>query len=227
VKRFLIVDDHPLFREALEKTARLVASDVETFEAATIDEALAVLALREVDLTILDLSLPGTTGLSGLVRLRKAFPRSPIVINSCHKDPQIIASALSLGVCGYIPKSASKDEVVRSIGVVLGGSICLPSSYRMIGGAGLSKGPAQELLKRLNNLTSQQLRILELIHRGLQNKQIAYALQICETTVKVHVSEILRKLEVGSRTKAIVEMSKIEFANLTSDGPRKFAQELV
>src|SRR5262249_27974774 len=86
------------------------------------------------------------------------------------------------------------------------------------------KGPAQELLKRLNDLTSQQLRILELIHRGLQNKQIAYELQICESTVKVHVSDILRKLKVGSRTKAIVEMSKIDFANLTSQGSRRPAQ---
>jgi len=227
VRRFLIVDDHPLFREALEKSVRFVASDVEIFEAATIDDALAVLSLREIDLTILDLSLPGTTGLSGLVRLRKAFPRNPIIVISCHNDPQIIANALSLGVCGYVPKSASKDEVVRSIGVALGGSIYLPSNYRMIGCAGLSKGPAQELLKRLNDLTSRQLRILELIHRGLQNKQIAYELQICESTVKTHVSDILRKLEVGSRTKAIVEMSKIDFANLTSHGSRRPAQELV
>jgi DNA-binding NarL/FixJ family response regulator len=122
-------------------------------------------------------------------------------------------------VCGYVPKSASKDEVVRAIGVVLGGSIYLPSSYRMIGGAGLSKEPAQELLKRLTALTSQQLRVLELIHRGLQNKQIAYELQICESTVKVHVSDILRKLEVKSRTEAIVEMSKIDFAKLTAMAP--------
>ena len=219
MRRFLVVDDHPLFREALEKCVHLAASDVEILEAATIDEALAALASREIDLTILDLSLPGTTGLSGLVRLRKAFPRNPIVVISCHKDPQIIASALSLGACGYVPKSASKDEVVRSIGVVLGGSIYLPSSYRMIGGAGLSKEPAQELLKRLTALTSQQLRVLELIHRGLQNKQIAYELQICESTVKVHVSDILRKLEVKSRTEAIVEMSKIDFAKLTAMAP--------
>jgi DNA-binding NarL/FixJ family response regulator len=227
VERFLIVDDHPLFREALENSVRRAVSNVEILEAATIDEALAALSSREIDLTILDLSLPGTTGLSGLVRIRKAFPRSPIVVVSCHKDPQIIASALSLGVSGYVPKSTSKEELVRSIGIVLGGSIYLPSSYRMMGRASLSKGPAQELLKRLNDLTLQQVRVLELIHRGLQNKQIAHELQICESTVKVHVSEILRKLKVASRTKAIVEMSKIEFKNLASDGSDRFAQGLV
>jgi DNA-binding NarL/FixJ family response regulator len=227
VERFLIVDDHPLFREALENSVRLAVSDVEILEAATIDEALATLSSKEIDLTILDLSLPGTTGLSGLVRIRKAFPRSPVVVVSCHEDPQIIASTLSLGVSGYVPKSTSKEELVRSIDIVLGGSIYLPGSYRMIGRAAPSYGPAQELLKRINCLTVQQVRVLELIHRGLQNKQIAHELHICESTVKVHVSEILRKLKVASRTKAIVEMSKIEFANLAGDHSGRFAQGLV
>lgn len=224
--RFLIVDDHPLFREALENSVRLAVSDVDILEAATIDEALAALSSSEIDLTILDLSLPGTTGLSGLVRIRKAFPRNPIVVVSCHKDPQIIASALSLGVSGYVPKSTSKEELVRSIGVVLGGSIYLPSGYRTIGCADPCNGPVQDLLKRINDLTVQQVRVLELIHRGLQNKQIAYELHLCESTVKVHVSEILRKLKVASRTKAIVEMSKIEFANLAGGGSGRIVQGL-
>jgi DNA-binding NarL/FixJ family response regulator len=225
VTRFLIVDDHPLFREALENAIRWAAPDAYILEATSIDGALAVLGANEIELTFLDLSMPGTTGLSGLLRIRKAFPRSPIVVISCHQDSEIVASVLSLGVSGYVPKSTSKEELAHSIGEVLKGAVYLPSCYRGIAAGPRSKGPAQELLKRLHELTPQQLKVLDMIRRGLQNKQIAYELNIRETTVKVHVSEILRKLNVMSRTKAIIEMSKIDFANLATDAPPKRMQE--
>jgi DNA-binding NarL/FixJ family response regulator len=225
VGRFLIVDDHPLFREALENSIRVAVPIADILEAATIDEALDVLSSNEVELIFFDLSLPGTAGLSGLIRIRKAFPSRPIVAISCHKDPEIVASAFFLGVSGYVPKSTAKDELVRSIGVVLRGSIYLPSCHRAIGNAGPFRARVQELLRRINDLTLQQLRVLEMVRRGLQNKQIAYELQICESTVKVHVSEILRKLKVASRTRAIVEISKIDFTNLTRDSCRGYAQE--
>lgn len=212
--RFLIVEDHPLFCEALELALRMAAPDADILQASSVDEAIGVLSSSAdgVDLILLDLSTPGTTGLSGIIRIRKAFPRNPIVVVSAHQDPQIVTSALTLGISGYIPKSSSKQELAHSIAEALRGSICLPKSYR----ARRRQGPAQELLKRLHDLTPQQLRVLEMLRRGLQNKQIAYELKISETTVKVHVSDILRKLNVLSRTKAIVEMSKIDFANLAA-----------
>ncbi len=213
--RFLIVEDHPLFREALEGALRMATPDADIVQATSIDEALDLLSSTDsVDLVLLDLSMPGTTGLSGVIRVRKAFPRIPIVIVSGHQDPQIVTSALSLGVCGYITKSSSKQELAHSIDEVLRGSICLPSTYRALARSRRSTSAAQDLLKRLRDLTPQQLRVLEMLRRGLQNKQIAYELKISETTVKVHVSEILRKLNVLSRTRAIVEMSKIDFATL-------------
>lgn len=92
--RVLVVDDHPLFREAVGNSIRQAVADAEIIEAATIDEALDVLSCGGIELTLFDLSLPGTTGLSGLLRLRKAFPGSPIVVISCHKDLLIVASAL-------------------------------------------------------------------------------------------------------------------------------------
>ena len=223
--RFLIVDDHPLFREALENAIRWATPDAEILEATSIDEAVDVLSSTEIELTFLDLSMPGTTGLSGLVRIRKAFPRSPVVVVSCHQNSQIVASVLSLGVSGYIPKSTSKEELAHSIHEVLRGSVYLPSCYRSLAGVRRAKGPAQDLLKRLHELTPQQLKVLDMVRRGLQNKQIAYELQIRETTVKVHVSEILRKLNVMSRTKAIIEMSKIDFANLAADSSPNRTQE--
>lgn len=226
VTTFLIVEDHPLFREALENAIRSATPDAEILEATSIDEAIGVLqSTNAVDLTLLDLSMPGTTGLSGLIRIRKAFPRNPVVVVSGHQDPQIVSSVLSLGASGYVPKSTSKEELARSIEEVLRGSIYLPNAYRAVACARGVKGPTQDLLRRLHDLTPQQLRVLDMVRRGLQNKQIAYELQICETTVKVHVSEILRKLNVASRTKAIIEMSKIDFASLTGDGAAKRAQD--
>jgi DNA-binding NarL/FixJ family response regulator len=228
VTTFLIVEDHPLFREALENAIRSATPEAEILQATSIDEAIEVLSSTDaVDLTLLDLSMPGTTGLSGLIRIRKAFPRNPVVVVSGHQDPQIVASVLSLGASGYVPKSTSKEELARSIEEVLRGSIYVPSTYRAVACARGVRGPAQELLKRLHDLTPQQLRVLDMVRRGLQNKQIAYELQICETTVKVHVSEILRKLNVISRTKAIIEMSKIDFANLASDSAAKRVEDRI
>jgi DNA-binding NarL/FixJ family response regulator len=222
--RFLIVEDHPLFREALEGALQMATPDAEILQATSIDGAFDVLAANaDLDLILLDLSMPGTTGLSGIIRIRKAFPRAPVVIVSGHQDPQIISSALSLGVSGYILKSSSKQELAQSIGEALRGAVCLPAAYRTLARSQRAASPAQDLIKRLHDLTPQQLRVLEMLKRGLQNKQIAYELKISETTVKVHVSDILRKLNVLSRTKAIVEMSKIDFANLASQaaGPKR------
>ncbi|MDA9431710.1 response regulator [Bradyrhizobium sp. CCBAU 51627] len=217
--RFLIVEDHPLFREALEGALQLATPEADILQATSIDGALGLLSSTDgVDLILLDLSMPGTTGLSGIIRIRKAFPRIPVIIVSGYQDPQIIGSALSLGVSGYILKSSSKRELAQAISEVLRGSICLPDAYRGLARPQRSGGPAQELLKRLHDLTSQQLRVLEMLQRGLQNKQIAYELKISETTVKVHVSDILRKLNVMSRTKAIVEMSRIDFVTLAAEG---------
>jgi DNA-binding NarL/FixJ family response regulator len=222
--RFLIVEDHPLFREALEGALQMVKPAAEILQAVSIDDALEqVAATPELDLILLDLSMPGTTGLSGIIRIRKTFPRIPVVIVSGHQDQQIISGALSLGVSGYILKSSSKQTLAQSIGEVLRGSVCVPAAYRGLVRPQRASGPAEDLLKRLHGLTPQQLRVLDMLQRGLQNKQIAYELKISETTVKVHVSDILRKLNVLSRTKAIVEMSRIDFATLSAGGtgPRR------
>jgi DNA-binding NarL/FixJ family response regulator len=218
VTRFLIVEDHPLFREALESAVCVANPDVEILQATSIEEALRVLSsTHQVDLILLDLSMPGTSGLSGVVQIRNSFPRSPIVVVSGYEDPQIISSVLSLGVSGYIPKSVSKRELADSINEVLRGSVYLPRQILDAAKPRQTKADVMELLHRLRDLTPQQLRVLDMLRVGLQNKQIAYQLNICETTVKVHVSEILRKLKVLSRSNAIIEVSKIDFVNLVGE----------
>lgn len=226
VTRFLIVEDHPLFREALASAICVANPDADIFQATSIDGALDVLSsTHAIDLILLDLSMPGTTGLSGVVRIRKAFPKNPVVIVSGFEDKQIIRSVLALGVSGYIPKSTSKRELANSICEVLQGAICLPKHFRDIATTRSVRVDTFDLLKRLHDLTPQQLRVLDMVRRGLQNKQIAYELKICETTVKVHVSEILRKLNVLSRTNAIIEISKIDFASLASEPPRRVSHD--
>ena len=218
MSRFLIVEDHPLFREALESAVCFASPDAEILQATSIDEALDVLSCAgQVDLILLDLSMPGMTGLSGVIQIRNSFPKSPVVIVSGYEDPRIISSVLSLGVSGYIPKSTSKREIADSIGEVLRGSIYLPKHIRNNPKTGATKTDVRELLNRIRSLTPQQLRVLEMVRIGLQNKQIAYELKICETTVKVHVTEILRKLKVFSRSNAIIEIAKIDFVNLAGE----------
>jgi DNA-binding NarL/FixJ family response regulator len=215
--RFLIVDDHPLFREALQSAVRMAHADAEVFEATSIEGAIDVAdAHRDLDLALLDLSLPGTSGFSGLVRFRSAHPKLPVVVVSGHEEPDLVAEAMSLGIAGYIPKSTSRKELAAAIVEALNGSIYVPPQLR----AKLAeKGAETEqsvILRKLRKLTPQQLLVLEMIKSGLQNKQIAFELKLAETTVKAHVSEILRKLEVFTRTRAVIEVSKVDFAALRS-----------
>ena len=211
--RFLIVEDHPLFREALQSAIRLVHEDVEIFEATSIDGAFdQISAQPDFDLALLDLSLPGTTGLAGLVRLRAAYPKLPVVVVSGHEEPAIVREAISLGVAGYIPKSTSRKELAFAIGEALNGSIYVPRQFLPLKDNLGAPSDEQNILKRLRDLTPQQLAVLEMIRRGLQNKQIAYELKLAETTVKAHVSEILRKLNVFTRTRAVIEVAKVDFS---------------
>jgi DNA-binding NarL/FixJ family response regulator len=210
--RILIVDDHPLFREALESAVRLERPNCEIFEATSIDDAMNALAReKSFDLGLFDLFLPGTTGLSGLVRVRAAYPHLPIMVVSAHEDPRVVRDLLALGAAGFVSKATSKSELAHAISEVLNGSIYLPERFRDLEQPQPSEIQREDMLRRLQDLTPQQLRVLDMIRAGLQNKQIAYELGVAETTVKAHVSEILRKLNVYSRTKAAIEVGKMDF----------------
>jgi len=217
VTRFLIVDDHPLFREALQIAVQMAYPDVVTVEARTVTEALDILARQQpFDLALLDLNIPGVHGFEGLLQIRTRHPRLPVVVVSGHEEPRIIAEALSYGAAGFIPKSVRKDELAGAIRSVMEGAVYVPESF---GGPPPSaeRSDRSELMARLAKLTPQQLRVLQMLKQGLLNKQIAYELQVGETTVKAHVSEILRKLNVYSRTQAVIEVSKLDNADLFRD----------
>ena len=207
---FLIIDDHPLFREALGNAVRLSHPDAIIFETMSIKGALHILADEQgIDLALLDLSLPDATGFSGFMRLRETYPRLPVAIVSSHEDQQVVSEALSLGAAGYLPKSTSKSELAQAIDCVLSGSVAVPKNFVVSGERG-DADFTQALRQRLQELTPQQLRVLDLIRRGYQNKHIASELKLAESTVKAHVTEILRKLKLFSRNKAVIEIGKID-----------------
>jgi len=206
---FLIVDDHPLFSEALGNAIRISHPDARILEATSIKGALAILATeRTIDLLLLDLLLPDAVGFSGFQKLRDLYPSLPIAIVSSHEDQGTISEALEMGAVGYIPKSTSLNELSEAIDRVLSGSVSTPKDF--VANRNMVRSSAAPTMReRLLELTPQQTRVLHLITRGLQNREIANELKLAESTVKAHVTEILRKLKLFSRNKVIVEMKKL------------------
>jgi DNA-binding NarL/FixJ family response regulator len=213
----LVVDDHPLFLEALQRAIKSVVPAAETVEAMSIETAKAALqGGTGFDLVLLDLSMPGTRGFDGLLELRSLYPKLPIVVVSAHEDPRIIQDVMSYGAAGFIAKSVSRDELAFALRTVMEGSITLPKGYTPPA-VPIPTGNKGDLAQRLKTLTPKQFNVLKMLRQGLLNKQIAHELQIEETTVKAHVSEILRKLNVSSRTQAVIEAQKIDFDTVLVD----------
>jgi len=218
----LIVDDHPLFVEALKLVIRGAFPQASVSEATSINSARTILDKGDrFDLVLLDLSMPGTRGLDGLVELRSRHPKLPIVVVSALEDTRIIHEVMTCGAAGFISKSMRGSELGRSIQLVMDGVVVLPKGYQPPRPDAPASG-VSDLTARLATLTPQQVRVLQMLRQGLLNKQIAFDLGVGETTVKAHVSEILRKLRVSSRTQAVIEASKIDFDSIiapTSRGP--------
>ncbi|WP_269586161.1 response regulator [Roseibium sp. Sym1] len=212
--RVLIVDDHPLFSEALLGALRNVLPTVEMVDATSVGSAIEILeADKSFDLLLLDLNIPDADGFSGLMRIRGLFPRLPVVVVSGHDDPRVIEEALTYGIGGFIPKSSSKKDLAEAVKVVMDGDVYLPDDYKPQEPTGEDL-ERKDIIARIATLTPQQQRVLQMMRAGLLNKQIAYELDIGITTVKAHVSEILRKLNVYSRTKAVIEVSRLDAENL-------------
>ncbi|KUO53895.1 MAG: LuxR family transcriptional regulator [Alphaproteobacteria bacterium BRH_c36] len=205
--RITIVDDHPLFRGALNQA--LSASMDATFqEAGSLDQLNEQLGLsRDVDLVLLDLNMPGVQGLSGLMFLRAQYPEIPVVVCSANEDPGTIRRCIEFGASGYIPKSQPIEQIREAVAKVLGGEVWTPPDVNL---SGELDEETSDMLGRLSSLTPQQVRVLMMLGEGLLNKQIAYKLSVSEATIKAHVSAILQKLGVDSRTQAVIAISRID-----------------
>jgi len=206
--RLLIADDHPLFRGALREAVSGLFAHAEIGEAGSFDDVAKLLERGgEVDLILLDLTMPGVRGFSGLMYLRAQYPSVPIVVVSANDDPAVIRRCMEFGASGFIPKTLGIDAIRQAVSRVLEGGVWTPPDVDLAGG---SDAAGAELVQRLATLTPQQVRVLMMLSEGLLNKQIAYELSVSEATVKAHVSAILQKLGVESRTQAVIAAAKIE-----------------
>jgi len=209
--RVIIVDDHPLFRAALKQALVGAFKGIKLDEAGTLDQVTERLDRdRDVDLVLLDLKMPGVQGLSGLMFLRAQYPAVPIAVVSASDEPHIIRRALDLGASGFIPKSLAVDDMRRAIAAILQGGVWAPEGR---GAGAVPDSESDALAQRIATLTPQQMRVLMMLKEGLLNKQIAFQLGVSEATVKAHVSAILQKLDVGSRTQAVIAASRIDGDN--------------
>ena len=206
--RLVIADDHPLFRGAMREAVNGLFEKVDIAEAGSFDEVADLLEQGgEVDLVLLDLTMPGARGFSGLMYLRAQYPGVPVMVVSANDDPAAIRRCMEFGASGFIPKTLGVETMRSAISGVLSGGVWTPPDVDLRGGNGTE---TTELMSRMTTLTPQQVRVLMMLSEGLLNKQIAYQLGVSEATVKAHVSAILQKLGVESRTQAVIAAARIE-----------------
>jgi DNA-binding NarL/FixJ family response regulator len=204
--QFIIADDHPLFRGALRQTLEMQYPGAEIIEAGALEDVTGRLeSVGDVDLVLLDLTMPGMRGFSGLMYLRAQYPAVPVVIVSANEEAGAIRRSIEFGASGFIPKSRGIDVIRDAIGIVMDGGVWTPPDVDVA-----TPDESADVVRRLATLTPQQVRVLMMLSEGLLNKQIAYELSVSEATVKAHVSAILQKLGVESRTQAVIAASRIE-----------------
>jgi len=214
--RLVIADDHPLFRGALREAVSGLLEKVDIAEAGSFEDITKLLERgAEIDLILLDLSMPGVRGFSGLMYLRAQYPSVPIIVVSASDDPAVIRRCMDFGASGFIPKTLGIETMRGAIERVFEGGIWTPPDIDL---GARSDAQGAELLARFASLTPQQVRVLMMLSEGLLNKQIAYELGVSEATVKAHVSAILQKLGVDSRTQAVIAASKLELGQWPQNG---------
>ena len=204
----IVADDHPLFRDALVQTISAIIENLEVKHAGSLDEVVQVINdTPDPDLVLFDLKMPGAQGFSGLIYLRSQFPDIPVVVVSASEEPPVIRRVLDLGASGFIPKSASMNDMQQAVRAVLAGEVWVPPDFSAEDD---SESEEAVLARRLTSLTPQQMRVLMMLREGLLNKQIAYHLDVSEATIKAHVSAILQKLNVDSRTQAVIVAARVD-----------------
>ncbi len=207
----IIADDHPLFRVALSQALHsILGPQAQLLQAHSMSQLWPLLRQHpDTELILLDLKLPDAEGFAGLMSLRTEYPDVTVLMVSAIEEPAVMKQALALGAAAYLPKSAPLEVLTEAVAAVLAGDTWLPAEFRQ------PVAQAQDLIdsdfaSALEQLTPQQLRVLKMIADGLLNKQIAYEMNVQETTVKQHVSAILRKLNVNNRTLAGILFEKLK-----------------
>lgn len=200
--KVLIADDHPLVRDALARTLRLVVPDVEVVEAGDYASAENQLAAHGADLALLDLHMPGMEPVQGLQRLRALFPAVPLAVASGDDDPAVMRATLAAGAVAFLPKSAAPELLQQALRTVLGGGSYLPR--QALEGWPPASPSSPSARPQASALTPRQKDVLRCLLQGRPNKLIARELGLTEGTVKIHIAAILRALQARNRTEAVV-----------------------
>jgi DNA-binding NarL/FixJ family response regulator len=208
--RVLVVDDHPLIQEAVSAILRHIEPEAEISVAADCERALEMAARgAEPDLVLLDLALPGLSGIAALRTWRTRFPGVPVAILSASSDRPTVLAAIGSGAAGFIPKSSTNEVMESAVRLVLAGGKYLPPE--VIADSGLEPRPARPRVATTDTLglTGRQAEVLRLLASGASNKLICRELGLAERTVKAHVTAVFRALHVSSRTQAAIEAAKL------------------
>ena len=214
--KILVIDDHPMVRDAMAQLVAQLDAAVEVLEAADCMTGLALAAANpDVDLVLLDLNLPGLQGIPALDRFRSEQPTAPIVVVSALRDRETVFEAIQSGAMGFIPKSASRETVLTALRLILSGSVYVPPEAAIEGDAAETLPQSSGRVRTAADLglTPRQGQVLALVMKGWSNKDIGRELGLAERTVKFHVTAVLTALRVTTRTQAVIAATRLGFVS--------------
>lgn len=209
----LMADDHPLYRDALRSALTAELDDVVVYEASDMSQTIELLSgEEEVDLLLLDLHMPGSLDLFGLIHIRKLFPALPVAVISGLEDKNIISKVMKAGALGFVPKTTRASDIAKAVGAMLQGEVWLPSGNLSLYDSDEEEeeNGFTELTEKVATLTPSQYKVLCLLREGLLNKQIGFHLGIAEKTVKAHVTSVFSKLGINNRTQAVLIANQLK-----------------
>ena len=216
-KKIIIADDHPLFRDALKQAVQSGFGDIEIITCGAFAALQrAIESHDDSDLILLDLQMPGAVGFSALRYLGLRCPHIPIAIVSAHEDASVVKKAIEHGASGFIAKSSPLGELVTAVQDILQGDVVLPEGIDL--SYTLEEPEPTNFSQQIESLTPKQFRVLMMLIDGRINREIADELCVAEATVKAHLTEIFKKLNVSNRTQAATQASsylELETTSLT------------
>lgn len=206
--KFLIADDHPLYREALISALRPLFENVDIIQSDGLDSTLEALQQNsDFDLVLLDLNMPGCDSFYGLIRVTQDFPKVPVAVVSASDSVEVVSKVMSLGAKGFIPKATPTQTIADALKLIMDGNSWLPEGMQA---CIEDRAPVIDIAKLVGELTPKQFQVLKKLQNGLLNKQIAFDLNITEATVKAHISAVFRKLNVNTRTQAVLRLKSLD-----------------
>lgn len=206
--KFLIADDHPLYREALIAALRPLFDNFDIVQADSLESILEALKQNsDFDLALLDLNMPGCDNFYGLIRVSQDFPQVPIAVVSASDSVEVVSKAMSLGSKGFISKTTATHIIADALKQIMDGKSWIPEGIEI---CIENDVPVHDIAKLVGELTPKQFQVLKLLQHGLLNKQIAFDLSITEATVKAHISAVFRKLNVNTRTQAVLLLKHLD-----------------